>query len=48
MGQQEGLVVAHYPLEQLRDPNSPHLATAFHDVPLDDPDLLRLLGEIRR
>ncbi|MDR3459928.1 MAG: ATP-grasp domain-containing protein [Verrucomicrobiae bacterium] len=42
-----GLVVAHYPREQLRDPNSPYLTSAFHDVPVDDPDLLQKLSEIR-
>jgi hypothetical protein len=47
MSQKDGLVVAHFPFEQLRDPNSPHLATAFHDVPWDDPGLLEMLSEIR-
>ncbi|MGQ0741135.1 MAG: hypothetical protein ACT4OG_02390 [Alphaproteobacteria bacterium] len=33
--------VAFFPGEWRRDPASPHLITAFHDVPWDDPDVLR-------
>lgn len=36
-----GNVVALFPQEWLRDPASPHLKTAFHDVPWDDPALIR-------
>jgi hypothetical protein len=38
------LLVAHFPQELQRDPNSRHLAEAFHDVPVDDPDLLQKLS----
>ena len=34
------LVVAHYPAESWRDPQSPYLTSAFHDVPVDDPGLV--------
>jgi predicted ATP-grasp superfamily ATP-dependent carboligase len=47
MEQAAGLMVAHFPREQLRDPNSPYLTSALHDVPVDDPDLLQKLLEIR-
>ncbi|MDR3459929.1 MAG: ATP-grasp domain-containing protein [Verrucomicrobiae bacterium] len=47
LAQEAGLVVAHFPREQLRDPNSPYLTSAFHDVPVDDPDLLQKLSESR-
>jgi carbamoylphosphate synthase large subunit len=40
MTQKIGLVVAHFPQELQRDPNSGYLTTAFHDVPTDDPALL--------
>jgi len=33
-------LVAMFPNEWRRDQNSPHLATAHHDVPWDDPDLM--------
>ena len=36
-----GEVVALFPQEWLRDPASLHLKTAFHDVPWDDPALIR-------
>lgn len=32
--------IAMYPGEKRRDPHSPFLNSAFHDVPLHDPDLL--------
>jgi hypothetical protein len=32
--------IAMYPGEKRRDPNSPFLNSAFHDVPLQDPNLL--------
>jgi len=35
--------VALFPNEWARDPNSPYLAEAFHDVPDDDPALLQAL-----
>ena len=35
------LVVAHFPQELLRDPASPYLTNSFHDVPVDDPGLMR-------
>jgi len=35
------LVVAHFPKEMWRDSRSPYLAPEFHDVPLDDPELMR-------
>ena len=38
------LVVAHYPQESLRDPASPYLTGSFHDVPEDDPNLMRWLS----
>ncbi|CAN5435419.1 hypothetical protein BH09VER1_BH09VER1_52110 [soil metagenome] len=42
------LVVAHFPQEVWRDPNSPYLADAFHDVPEDDPELLETLRKAER
>lgn len=33
--------IALFPQEWARDPASPHLKSAFHDIPWDDPDLLR-------
>jgi hypothetical protein len=33
-------VVAHFPNEWRRDPQSPYLLNAHHDVPWDDPGLL--------
>ena len=33
--------IALFPREWLRDPQSPWLADAFHDVPWEDPELLR-------
>jgi hypothetical protein len=33
--------IALFPREWLRDPASPWLAQAFHDVPWDDPDVVR-------
>ena len=35
------LVVAHFPKEMWRDSQSPYLAPEFHDIPTDDPDLMR-------
>lgn len=44
--QQKGtLIVAHFPHEMMRDPASPYLTAAIHDVPRDDPGLLRRLSE---
>jgi hypothetical protein len=36
-----GDTVALFPQEWMRDPASPYLTTAFHDVPWDDPALIR-------
>ncbi|MBS0275698.1 MAG: ATP-grasp domain-containing protein [Proteobacteria bacterium] len=36
-----GDVVALFPQEWMRDPASPYLTSAFHDVPWDDPVLIR-------
>lgn len=47
MTQTDELTVAHFPSESLRDPNSPHLIEAFHDIPWDDPDLLERLSAVR-
>jgi predicted ATP-grasp superfamily ATP-dependent carboligase len=33
--------VALFPQEWMRDPASPYLTSAFHDVPWDDPALIR-------
>ncbi len=38
-----GLLIAHFPQEMWRDPNSAHLTQAYHDVPVDDPGLLAAL-----
>ncbi len=38
-----GNVVALFPQEWIRDPASPHLREAFHDVPWDDPKLVEEL-----
>lgn len=40
------LVVAHFPQEWLRDPDSPFLTKSFHDVPADDPGLMRRLSRL--
>jgi hypothetical protein len=38
--------VIHFPQEWLRDPRSSYFGTAFHDVPWDEPDLVRaILGD---
>lgn len=37
-------VVAHFPQEWRRDANSPYLSQSCHDVPWDDPELLRKLA----
>jgi hypothetical protein len=37
----EDETIALFPQEWQRDPDSPYLATAFHDAPWDDPALLR-------
>ena len=34
-------VVAFFPREWQRDPGSPYLTSAYHDVPWDDPEVLR-------
>lgn len=39
------MAVAHFPKEQRRDPQSPWLQNAFHDVPKDDPELMTALLE---
>ncbi len=36
-------LAAHFPNEWRRDPKSPHLLSAYHDVPWDDPGLLAKL-----
>jgi hypothetical protein len=41
---ENGFLVAHFPKELWRDPQSPYLTSAFHDVPADDPDLLNALN----
>lgn len=41
-------IVALFPQEWLRDPASPYLRTAYHDVPWDQPDLLRASVRRRR
>lgn len=35
--------VALFPNEKKRDPNSPYLTDVYHDIPVDDPDLVRVL-----
>jgi hypothetical protein len=40
-------VVALFPQEWMRDPASPYLTRAFHDVPWDDPALIRAWMESR-
>lgn len=42
-----GDVVALFPQEWMRDPGSPYLTAAFHDVPWDDPALIRAWMESR-
>ena len=37
----QGDTIALFPREWLRDPASPWLKTAFHDVPWDDPATVR-------
>lgn len=37
----KGDTIALFPQEWMRDPNSPFLRTAFHDVPWAEPDLLQ-------
>jgi hypothetical protein len=36
--------IALFPQEWRRDPQSPHLATAYHDLPMGDPALAAALG----
>jgi glutathione synthase/RimK-type ligase-like ATP-grasp enzyme len=36
-----GATVALFPQERWRDPGSPHLSTAFHDVPWHAPEIIR-------
>ena len=36
-------LIAMFPNEDLRDPNSPYFKTAYHDIPTDDPELLQAL-----
>jgi hypothetical protein len=35
-------LIAFFPQEWLRDPRSEFLKTAYHDVPWDEPDLIRV------
>lgn len=42
-----GLIVAHFPAESWRDQRSPYLTSAFHDVPADDPELLKCLRQTK-
>lgn len=35
--------VAMFPGEKKRDPNSPYLTNSYHDIPVDDPELLKIL-----
>lgn len=42
-----GDTVALFPQEWMRDPASPYLTAAFHDVPWDDPALIRSWMESR-
>ena len=42
---ENGLVVAHFPSEQWRDPHSPYLVPTILDVPVDDPDLCATLRQ---
>jgi predicted ATP-grasp superfamily ATP-dependent carboligase len=42
-----GDTVALFPQEWMRDPASPYLTTAFHDVPWDDPALIQSWMESR-
>lgn len=35
--------VAMFPGEKKRDPNSPYLTNSYHDIPVDDPELLKAL-----
>ncbi len=37
--------VALYPNETLRDPHSPYLTQAYHDIPVDDPELLQAVNQ---
>jgi hypothetical protein len=37
--------VALFPGEKKRDPNSPYLTETYHDVPLNDPNLLRAIEQ---
>jgi biotin carboxylase len=37
------LLIAHFPQESWRDPNSQYFTSAYHDVPVDDPGLLACL-----
>ena len=39
------LLVAHFPQEMWRAPDSPYFKAAFHDVPSDDPPLLKILKQ---
>lgn len=36
-------VVAMFPGEKRRDPHSPYLTENYHDIPLNDPELLKLI-----
>jgi hypothetical protein len=40
--------VALFPQEWVRDPSSPHLKDAFHDVPWEEPDLVEALVILAR
>jgi len=41
------LLVAHFPQETMRAPDSHYFKQAFHDVPLDDPALFDILNNCR-
>jgi hypothetical protein len=44
----ENDVIALFPQEWLRDPESPFLRTAYHDVPWEESDLLRACVRLRQ
>ena len=44
----EGDTIALFPHEWLRDPSSPYLRSGYHDVPQDEPELLRACTKKRR
>jgi biotin carboxylase len=44
----ENDTIALFPQEWMRDPGSAYLRTAYHDVPWEEPELLRACVRIRR